>query len=128
MSAIAHHLSPAPDFPQVDRTKRTSFFVTGLSISTSCVSRENFPSTSKSDSSVKLLDESTRFVRLGIEFGRVDWIEEIRLRASKRVRIRGESGKFPRIWISLSVKSIESCGYMETPFYQYTALQINERE
>lgn len=40
-------------------------------------------------------------------------MEEMRLRASRRVCIRGESGKFPRIWISLSVKSIESCGYMK---------------
>lgn len=84
--------------------------MTGLSISTNCVSRGNFPSTSRSDSSVILLDASTRFVRLGIEVGRVGWMVAMRLRASRRVRIRGDSGKFPRIWRSLSVRSIESCG------------------
>lgn len=88
--------------------KHTSFFVTGLSISTNCVRRGNFPNTSRSDSSVRLLDASTRFVRPGIEVGRVGWMEAMRLRASSRVRIRGESGKFARIWMSLSVKSIES--------------------
>lgn len=92
------------------KPKRTSFFVTGLSISTSCVSRGNFPSASRSDSSDRLLDASTRFVRFGIEVGRVGWMAATRLRASSRVRIRGDSGKFPRTWMSLSVKSIESWG------------------
>lgn len=35
---------------------------------------------------------------------------EMRLRASSSVCIRGDSGKLPRIWMSLSVKSIASCG------------------
>lgn len=35
---------------------------------------------------------------------------EMRLRASRSVCIRGDSGKLPRIWMSLSVKSIASCG------------------
>lgn len=38
---------------------------------------------------------------------------EMRLRASSSVCIRGDSGKLPRIWMSLSVKSIASCGCIE---------------
>lgn len=91
--------------------ERTSFLVTGLSVSTSCVSRGNRPSTSRSASSARLFDASTRFVRLGTAAGRLGWTEATRLRASSRVRIRGDSGKLPRIWMSLSVKSIASCGY-----------------
>lgn len=36
---------------------------------------------------------------------------EMRFRASSSVCIRGDRGKLPRIWMSLSVKSIASCGY-----------------
>lgn len=89
----------------------TSFFVTGLSINTRCVSRANFPSTSRSDSSARLFELSTRVARLGIALGRLGWMVETRLRASRSACIRGDSGKLPRIWMSLSVKSIESCGY-----------------
>ena len=35
---------------------------------------------------------------------------ETRFRARSKVRNRGERGKLPRIWMSLSVKSIASCG------------------
>lgn len=35
----------------------------------------------------------------------------MRLRASSRVRMRGERGKLPRVVMSLSVRSIASCGY-----------------
>ena len=35
---------------------------------------------------------------------------EMRLRARSNVRIRGERGKFPSSWMSLSVKSIASRG------------------
>ena len=88
----------------------TSFFVTGLSINTRCVNRANLPSTSRSDSSDRLFEVSTRFARLGIAFGRLGWMVETRLRASRSDCIRGDSGKLPRIWMSLSVKSIASCG------------------
>lgn len=87
--------------------------MTGLSISTSCVSRAKLPSTSKSASSASPLEARTRFVRLGTEDGRDGWMEATRLRASSRVRTRGESGKLPRIWMSLSVRSIASCGCLE---------------
>jgi hypothetical protein len=92
------------------KTEPTSFFVTGLSINTRCVSRANLPSTSRSDSSDRLFDARTRFVRLGMAFGRLSWMVAMRLRASRSVCIRGDSGKLPRIWMSLSVKSIASCG------------------
>lgn len=92
------------------REKPTSFFVTGLSISTRCVSRANLASASRSDSSDRLFEASTRFVRLGMAFGRLGWIVATRLRASRSVCIRGDSGKLPRFWMSLSVRSIESCG------------------
>ena len=36
---------------------------------------------------------------------------EMRLRASNRVCNRGDRGKFPKSWMSLSVKSMASCGY-----------------
>ena len=92
------------------RGEPTSFFVTGLSASTSCVRRANLPSTSRSDSSATWFDASTRFFRLGIALGRLGWMVEMRLRASSSVCIRGDSGKLPRIWMSLSVKSMASCG------------------
>lgn len=46
--------------------------------------------------------------KFGHVFGSVVWIPDMRLRASRRVRKRGESGKLPRIWMSLSVKSMAS--------------------
>lgn len=84
--------------------------MTGLSFSTRCVRRGNAPSGSKSASSFRSFDSSCRFVSSGIELTRVGWIEETRLRASRRVRIRGLRGKFPRIWMSLSTRSMASCG------------------
>lgn len=84
--------------------------MTGLSISTNCSSRGNLPSTSTSASSARLLDASTKFVRPGTAAGRVGWMAATRLRARSRVRIRGDRGKLPRIWMSLSVKSIASWG------------------
>ena len=90
--------------------KPTSFFVTGLSNSTKCVSTANLPSTSRSDSSARLFDARTRFLNPGIAAGRLGWMTAIRLRASRRVRTRGERGKLPRIWMSLSVRSKASWG------------------
>jgi hypothetical protein len=52
----------------------------------------------------------TNVVRFGIEFASDGWMPEILLRARRSVRNRGDRGKFPRICISLSVKSIASCG------------------
>ena len=86
----------------------TSFLVTGFSNNTKCVSRPNVANTSRSASSAKLFEVSTSVVRFGIEFASEGWILEILFRASSSVRNRGESGKFPSIWISLSVKSIAS--------------------
>lgn len=89
---------------------RTSFFVTGLSDSTRCVSRGKPPSTSRSASSATWFDASTRWRRFGIEAGRVPWMAEMRLRASSSVVTRGERGKLPSTAMSLSVRSNESWG------------------
>lgn len=91
-------------------SKRTSFFVTGLSSSTRWVNRANLPSTSRSDSSVKLFDARTKFLRFGMAVGSAGWMTDTRLRASSSVRIRGDSGKLPSTWMSLSVKSMQSWG------------------
>lgn len=90
--------------------KHTSFFVTGLSAKTKCVSLSNPLSVSKSANSAKLFDASTRFVRFGTAFGRLAWMLAMRFLAKRRVVMRGDRGKLPRICISLSVKSMESCG------------------
>jgi hypothetical protein len=50
-------------------------------------------------------------VRLGREFASEGWMLEMRLRASNKVCNRGDRGKFPKSWMSLSVKSMASCGY-----------------
>jgi hypothetical protein len=87
-------------------------------MSTKCVSAGNVPNTSRSASSAKLFAVRTNVVRLGNEFARVGWILAILLRARRRVFSRGERGKFPSVWISLSVKSIQSHGY---PKYKKSA-------
>lgn len=58
-----------------------------------------------------LFDDRTRFVRFGTEVTSVGWMLDTRLRARRRVERRGERGKLPRIWMSLSVKSMASWGY-----------------
>lgn len=109
---------PVPSVPtQWPKEKQhTSFLVTGFSMRTKCVNLWNELNTSKSANSVKLLAVKTRVVRLGREFASEGWILEIRLRASNRVCNRGDRGKFPKSWMSLSVKSMASCGY-----YIYTS-------
>lgn len=92
--------------------EQTSFFVTGLSTNTRWVRPANFPRTSRSDSSVRLFVARTRFLRFGIELGRVGWMVLMRLRARSSVRILGDKGKFPSTWMSLSVKSIASWGWV----------------
>lgn len=87
---------------------RTSFLVTGLSSSVRCVSFVKCLSVSKSANSAKLFCVRIRHVRFGIEFASVGCMLVIRLRASRRVRSRGERGKLERVEISLSVKSIAS--------------------
>jgi hypothetical protein len=57
-----------------------------------------------------LLEERTRLVRLGTEDASVGWMFATRLRAKRSVVMRGERGKLPRTWMSLSVKSMASCG------------------
>ena len=89
----------------------TSFLVTGFSNNDRCVSRKNFPSTSKSASSAKLFDVRTRVARFGIEFGSVDCMELTRFLANNNVCSLGDSGKFPKRVTSLSVKSIASWSY-----------------
>ncbi len=98
----------APVVLSRDRNSRTSFFVTGLSTSTRCVRRAIFANISRSASSATLFDARTRFFRFGMDFAIVGWILATRFRASSSVVIRGDRGKLPRTWISLSVKSIES--------------------
>jgi hypothetical protein len=51
---------------------------------------------------------NTKTVRFGIDCASVDCIVATRFRARRRVRSLGESGKLPRIWMSLSVKSMAS--------------------
>ena len=89
----------------------TSLLVTGFSNKLRCVSRGNFPSTSRSASSAKLLDVSIRVVRLGRLFGTRGSIVLIRFLASRSVCSRGERGKLDRAVMSLSVKSIASWSY-----------------
>lgn len=89
-------------------SERTSFLVTGLSTKTKCVSLSNPASASRSASSATLFDASTSCFRFGIALGSEACMPETRLRASRSVEMRGESGKLPRIWMSLSVKSMES--------------------
>jgi len=88
----------------------TSFFVTGLSFSTRCVRCCSDPRGSRSASSRRLFDSSWRFVRFGIDLAIVDCIVAMRFRARSRLFNRGDSGKLPSTWISLSTKSIESWG------------------
>ena len=89
----------------------TSFLVTGFSNKLRCVRRGNFPSTSRSASSAKLLDVSIRVVRLGRLLGTRGSIVLIRFLASRRVCRRAERGKLERAVMSLSVKSIASWSY-----------------
>ena len=86
----------------------TSFLVTGFSSNDKCVSLAKFRNGSKSASSAKLLDVRTRVVRLGMLAARFDWMLLTRLRARRMVWSLGERGKFERVVMSLSVKSIAS--------------------
>lgn len=101
----------------------TSFLVTGLSRRTRCVKRGNVARGSKSASSLRLLDSSWRFVRFGIELASVGCMVATRLRARRRVCIRGDSGKLPRTWMSLSTKSMASWGYMAVKEMRYESGQ-----
>ena len=49
-----------------------------------------------SASSATLFEARTRFVKLGIELTRVDWMLATRFLASSSVVMRGERGKLPR--------------------------------
>ena len=86
----------------------TSFLVTGLSSNDRCVSLVKCLKVSKSANSARLFCVRIRHVRFGIEFASVGWMLVMRLRASSRVCSRGDSGKFARAEMSLSVKSIAS--------------------
>lgn len=90
--------------------QHTSFLATGFSINTKCVKLPNVPNVSKSANSLNSFAVKTKVVRYGILFAREGCMLEIRFLARRRVRRRGESGKLPRIWMSLSVRSIASCG------------------
>ena len=68
----------------------TSFLVTGFSITLRCVSLGSRLRMSKSESSEMLLAVRIKVVRLGVWFGRLDWILVMRLRARRSVRRRGE--------------------------------------
>lgn len=85
--------------------------MTGFSSKERCVSLGKFRSGSRSASSAKLLDVRVREVRLGSEFASVDCMLLTLLRARRRVRNRGESGKLERAVMSLSVKSMASWSY-----------------
>jgi len=89
----------------------TSFLVTGFSSRDKCTSFLNLPRGSRSPNSERLFAVKVNTVRFGIDFTSVGWITDIRFLASSRVCSRSDNGKFPSCWISLSVKSIASCGY-----------------
>lgn len=72
------------------------------------MSRGKFRRGSKSANSAKLFDVRIRVVRLGIDLARAGCMLLTRLRARRRVRNRGDSGKLDTAVISLSVKSIAS--------------------
>lgn len=90
---------------------RTSRLVTGFSSKERCVSLGKFRRGSRSASSAKLFDVRIREVRFGNEFASVDCMLLTLLRARRRVRNRGESGKLERAVMSLSVKSMASWSY-----------------
>lgn len=90
--------------------KRTSFLVTGLSTNTKCVNRLNPANTSRSASCAIWFDASTSCCRFGTALGSDVCMLATRLCASSSVERRVESGKLPRTWMSLSVKSMESWG------------------
>lgn len=90
---------------------RTSFLVTGFSSSDKWVSLLNFDNGSKSASSERLFAASAKTCRFGMELARVGWMVEMRFRARRSVFRRSERGKLPSCWMSLSVKSIASCGW-----------------
>ena len=70
----------------------------------------NFRRGSRSASSAMLFDVRTSVVKFGIDAARLGWICVIRFLAKSSVERRGESGKLPMAEMSLSVKSIASCG------------------
>ena len=111
---------------------RTSFLVTGFSSNDRWVSRGRSRKGSRSASSAKLFAVRTRVVRLGRFVARFDWMVVRRLRARRRVRRRGEFGKLERETMSLSVKSIASCGWDECVSSCFEAkvgwLRIQRRE
>ena len=93
------------------RINLTSFLVIGFSSSVKCVSFEKCRKGSRSANSAKLLEVKTRFVRFGMDWARLGCIEWRRFRARSKVCRRGERGKFERIVMSLSVKSMASWSY-----------------
>ena len=92
----------------------TSRRVTGFSSNDRCVSFVKPLRPSRSASSAKLFEVRTRVVRFGIEVARLAWMLLTRLRASRRVCNRGESGKFERMVTSLSVRSMASWSCVAT--------------
>ena len=92
--------------------------MTGFSNKLRCVRRGNFPSTSRSASSAKLLDVTIRVVRLGRLLGTRGSMVLIRFLATRSVCRRVERGKFDRAVMSLSVKSIASWSYCILLFSQ----------
>lgn len=91
--------------------KLTSLLVTGFCNRTKCVRFRNPANGSRSASSEIWFSVKTSVVRWGIDFETAGWMTEMRLRASRRVRRRGLSGKLDSCEMSLSVKSMASWSY-----------------
>lgn len=92
------------------RTSRTSFFVTGFSSRLRCVRLWHLLSPSRSPISLTRFDVNTKVVRLGSCSPILRSTFWMRLRAHSSVLSLGDSGKLESVVISLSVKSIASCG------------------
>ena len=86
----------------------TSFRHTGFPTSTRCTSRRRLPKAFKSESSARRFPSSTSVERFGIVLFRVGLTAVMRLRARRRVRRRGHSGKLVMAGMSLSVRSMAS--------------------
>jgi len=90
--------------------QRTSFFATGFSNKLKCTSARQRLRPSRSLNSLTRFAVRTRVVRLGICSAMRLSTVWIRFLAQSRVFRRGERGKPASVVMSLSVKSIASCG------------------
>jgi len=96
--------------------RRTSLLATGLSTKLKCTSFVNPLSGSRSANSATAFSLSTSVDRFGMLLCRSRCTELTLLRARYRLLRRGFSGKFDRVLMSLSVKSMASCSFATPRF------------